>query len=254
MLTGPLRYVTTPVLETAFVNGLREDIRAELRLWSPIGLPQIMSMAQQIEDKNLAVQANGYGPFPWVGWPTHVGSYLATRTIHTQPITHSQPPNLKSGTPGNSHQKPYLSPPPQPFRSHPLLSPHCFQQMMDTEMQDKSSKGLCFRCDEKFASGHCCKQKEFHVIWVRDDEYLFEDGSYTISTDVEQAIAGIGDVEEDPQPLSLSLSSMVGLSAPHSVKIRGRIKDREVIVLIDSGASHNFISATLVEELGLEMS
>ena len=91
--------------------------------------------------------------------------------------------------------------------------------MTDAEMQDKRSKGLCFRCDEKFASGHCCKQKEFHVIWVRDDEDLFEDGSYTISADVEQAIAGIGDVEEDPQPLSLSLSSMVGLSAPHSVKI-----------------------------------
>ena len=72
--------------------------------------------------------------------------------------------------------------------------------------------------------------------------------------DVEQATEGIGEVEEDPQHLSLSLSSMVGLSAPHSLKIRGRIKDREVIVLIDSRASHNFISTTLVEELGLEMS
>ena len=64
MLTGPLRYVAAPMLETTFVNGLREDIRAELRLWSPIGLPLIISMAQQIEDKNLVVQANGYGPFP----------------------------------------------------------------------------------------------------------------------------------------------------------------------------------------------
>ena len=86
-------------------------------------------------------------------------------------------------------------------------------------MQDKRSKGLCFRCDEKFASGHRCKRKELHVIWVRDDEDLFEDGSYTIPTDVEQATTGIDDVEEDPQPLSLSLSSMVGLLAPHSLKI-----------------------------------
>ena len=38
-LTGPLHDVVAPVLEIAFVNGLREDIRAELRLWSPIGLP-----------------------------------------------------------------------------------------------------------------------------------------------------------------------------------------------------------------------
>ena len=121
-------------------------------------------------------------------------------------------------------------------------------------MQDKRSKGLCFRCDEKFAKRHHCKRKELHVIWVRDDEDLFEDGSYTMSADVEQDTVGIDDLEEDPQALSLSLSSIVGLSAPHSLKIQGQIKDREVIVLIDSGALHNFISATLVEELGLEMS
>ena len=54
-LTGPLRDVAAPVLEIAFVNGLREDFRVELRLWSLIGLPQIMNTTQQIEDKNLVV-------------------------------------------------------------------------------------------------------------------------------------------------------------------------------------------------------
>ena len=125
-LTGPLRDVATLMLETAFMNELREDIRAELRLWSPIGLSQIMNTTQQIEDKNLAVQASGYGPFPWVGRPTPAGSYSTTRTIHTRPISHSQPPNLKLGTPSNSHQKPYVPPPPQPSRSHPPLSPYNF--------------------------------------------------------------------------------------------------------------------------------
>ena len=112
-----------------------------------------------------------------------------------------------------------MPPPPQPSGSHPPLSPYSFRQMTNIEMQDKRSKGLCFRCDEKFAWGHRCKRKELHVIWVWDDEDLFEDGSYTMSVDVEQATEGIDDVEEDPQPLSLSLSSMVGLLAPHSLKI-----------------------------------
>ena len=57
------------------------------------------------------------------------------------------------------------------------------------------------------------------MIWVWDDKDLFEDESYTMSADVEQATAGISYVEEDPQPLLLSLSSMVGLSAPHLLKI-----------------------------------
>ena len=83
-------------------------------------------------------------------------------------------------------------------------------------MQDKRSKGLCFHCDEKFVSRHRCKRKELHVIWVQDDEDLFEDGSHTMSIDIEKATKGIDDVEENPQPLSLSLSSMVGLSASHA--------------------------------------
>ena len=49
--------VTAAVLESAFVNGLREDVRAELRLWAPVDLQQIMRVAQQIEDKNKAIQA-----------------------------------------------------------------------------------------------------------------------------------------------------------------------------------------------------
>ena len=44
---------------------------------------------------------------------------------------------------------------------------------------------------------------------------------------------------------------MVGLLAPHSLNIRGHIRNREVVVLIDSKASHHFIAATLMEDLGL---
>ncbi|PKU62016.1 hypothetical protein MA16_Dca012125 [Dendrobium catenatum] len=37
------------------------------------------------------------------------------------------------------------------------------------------------------------------------------------------------------------------------MKVRGEIADREVIVLIDSGATHNFISNQIVELLGMEL-
>ena len=57
LLSMLLKEVTAAVLESAFVNGLREDVRAELRLWAPVDLQQIMRVAQQIEDKNKAIQA-----------------------------------------------------------------------------------------------------------------------------------------------------------------------------------------------------
>ena len=35
------------------------------------------------------------------------------------------------------------------------------------------------------------------------------------------------------------------------MKLRGRIKEKEVVILIDYGATHNFISEKLVNELQL---
>lgn len=37
------------------------------------------------------------------------------------------------------------------------------------------------------------------------------------------------------------------------MKLQGWVKGKKILVLIDSGASHNFISTRLVEELGLKV-
>lgn len=49
----------------------------------------------------------------------------------------------------------------------------------------------------------------------------------------------------------LSLRSMVGITTKKTLRIRGYIGDAEVVVLIDSGASCNFIATLLVQKLGL---
>lgn len=53
------------------------------------------------------------------------------------------------------------------------------------------------------------------------------------------------DIEEGEKILELSLSSVVGITGNHTMKSKGKVKDDEVLVLIDSGATHNFISAEL---------
>lgn len=39
----------------------------------------------------------------------------------------------------------------------------------------------------------------------------------------------------------VSLNLVVGLTSPHTKKIKGVIDEKEVVVLIDFGATHNFI-------------
>lgn len=53
--------------------------------------------------------------------------------------------------------------------------------------------------------------------------------------------------------ISVSLNSIVGIDNPKTMKMLGIINGMEVVVMIDSGATHNFISIPLVEKLCLPM-
>lgn len=59
--------------------------------------------------------------------------------------------------------------------------------------------------------------------------------------------------EESPAEVNLnsevSLNSVIGLSNPKTMKMRGMIGEGEVIVMIDPGATHNFVSLEKVCEL-----
>lgn len=57
--------------------------------------------------------------------------------------------------------------------------------------------------------------------------------------------------ELDNTQMELSAVFARGLTSPKTLKLRGCIGGREVLVLIDSGANHNFIQWELVEEMRL---
>ena len=57
--------------------------------------------------------------------------------------------------------------------------------------------------------------------------------------------------DDDQTVIELSINSVVGLSNPGTMKVKGKTKEREVVILIECGATHNFISTNVVEELQL---
>jgi hypothetical protein len=47
----------------------------------------------------------------------------------------------------------------------------------------------------------------------------------------------------------ISLNALTGFSAPQTLKLIGYIKNRKVIILVDSGSTHNFIHHRIAQEV-----
>ena len=62
-----------------------------------------------------------------------------------------------------------------------------------------------------------------------------------------------GEMVEVSPVVELSLNSVVGLTAPGTFKLKGTVENQEIVIMVDCGATHNFISLKLVENLKLPM-
>ncbi|KAF2322806.1 hypothetical protein GH714_031011 [Hevea brasiliensis] len=97
------------------------------------------------------------------------------------------------------------------------------------EMQNRRAKGLCFNCDEKFVPGHRCTKPQLLLL----------DGGFDIDDD-----------DEDGEP-EISLHALTGWSSSGTMRVVIQIKSLELICLIDSGSTHNFINEKVAGSLKL---
>ena len=120
------------------------------------------------------------------------------------------------------------------------------KRLFESEWQTRRAKDLCFKCDKKFTIDHQCKNHELRVLLVFDDEVEEWDER---EEEIAQEVMRI----EVAETIGLSLNSVVGLTTPGMMKVKGTINGKEVIILIDCGATHNFIAVKLVEDLQLPL-
>lgn len=76
--------------------------------------------------------------------------------------------------------------------------------------------------------------------------------------DEEEDLDGFG-IDTPPSPTEeispeVSLNSVIGLSNPKTMKLRGLIEDTEVAVMVDPGATHNFLSLNVIKAGGIRVS
>lgn len=122
------------------------------------------------------------------------------------------------------------------------------QRYSDAELDNMRREGICFKCGAKWSRAHAavCPNRELRVMTIINGlelEVLLEEDDEVAST--------VGMVT--PELKILSFNAYMGISSPKTTKLCGKIGDEEMIFLLDSGASHNFISLEIVKRLRLKV-
>lgn len=238
MFSAPLPHLTEEVLENTYLNGLRLPIRAEVIGRRPVGLEDIMEQAQMVEDRDLAVKLaeDEWNLGHTKGEPskTQTKDWAKSGTkAHEGMKTIFIPDKTNPGT-GRGYQ--------DQRRDGPT------RRLTNEEYKLKREKGLCFKCDEKFTIGHRCQRKEFRVLVVYEDREFEVEAEEDKDEPAELQLIEVTDL------VKLSSKSDYNFSSPKTMKIQGENCGEPVLVLIDCGATHNFISVEVVEGLKLTIS
>jgi hypothetical protein len=125
-------------------------------------------------------------------------------------------------------------------------APLKIQKLTRAEMSEHQLKGLCYNCDDKYFQGHKCKEKN---LFMAISEDVLEEDVETPLVSESPETTDITPPSDPPEvELITSLNALTSFFALQTLKIIGYIKHRKVIILVDSGNTHNFIHRHISQE------
>ncbi|CAM8893647.1 unnamed protein product [Rhodiola kirilowii] len=204
-----------------FMGGLRPEVLQEMILLEPNSLRRAMDMAKVVEQKIISYRG-------WGGriWPPR------------SPLTqggNAPPANRGHATPGSNNLP--------------------TKRLTPAQMAVRREQGLCYNFDEKFIPRHRCKPRFQCLVMLEEGEECPADACMD---DPE----GMGDLitaplvealpEVDATP-TISYHALQGQFVPSTLRIAGTIQGKAVVVLIDSGPTHNFIQTRVARHLNMEV-
>ncbi|PNX97560.1 retrotransposon-related protein, partial [Trifolium pratense] len=243
-----------------FVGGLRHDIRSRVRTFKPRNRYVAMQLARDIEREFSEEVGHGSGSRfkPGQGswartqkplWAYREGEGKANSNL-TQ--TGGELGKTRSSQASGSQTGSTRSPtsPVGSRANYDRRNPRGIRHIPGAEVNERRAKGLCFRCNERWDPLHQCASKQLRVLILGDDEFINDDGEIVV-------LEGDSEEEKEADELECKSLGVFGLSTTpkqvRTMKLEGGLKGANILVLIDSGATHNFISPKVVEALGLSL-
>ena len=204
---------------SSFISGLKDELRSMVKIMVPTMVRQATEKARLQE---LTLEAI-YKKNKAVARPLPPSSHPLggkTRTL------------MAGGATGGPRVNP------SPLRS--------------TTMEQRRLMGLYYRCGEKFSLGHQCRRQLLNMEREEEDggEELADEGE----GEQRQEVTKLNTREETEQEgVEISFHTLKGGTTGKIIKVQGQVRQRKLLVLIDSGSTHNFLNEATIMELRCRM-
>jgi hypothetical protein len=113
-------------------------------------------------------------------------------------------------------------------------------------MIERQLKFLCYNCDDKYFPRHKCKEQ--NIFMAISEDVSEDDVEAPLVVASPEAIDMTAPSNPIEVKLIISLNSLTGFFAPQALELIGYIKHQKVIILVDSGSTHNFIHRRISQE------
>ena len=118
-------------------------------------------------------------------------------------------------------------------------------------MEERRKQGLRYNCDEKWHTSHTCKGEILFLLEGFAFEVEHAQGLRLVELDDNGDV--VIDLEEQDDKAEITLYALVGNPSPNTMRVKSKIKDQEVMSLLDSGSTHNFLDAAMAMKLKLQI-
>ena len=125
-------------------------------------------------------------------------------------------------------------------------------------MDKRRKQGLCYNCDEKWQLRHKYKGTKVFLLKGLCEEVEHKSGLQLVQLDDDGVTLGTQDQVQGSDNMvtlaEITLYALIGNSSTNTMRVRSRIKNHEVVSLIDSGSTHNFLgNAAKLDMLNLHL-
>lgn len=212
---------------SCFIGGLKDDIRMDVKAQKPRTLYDACELAKLYEEKYEARRSSFRNQYQARGGSSsspiapRISTSVAPTRVSIPPVA---TPARVTGIGANSATG--------------------NMRLSQADYQDRRARNQCFFCDELYKPGHTCRRSQAllieacpqHEEVVITEECIPEHGEEAPPSE---------NAEEEPL---IKLNVITGDNKSETMQLKGRFNNKQVHVLIDCGATHNFIHPSLLKK------